>query len=564
MTHEKNTKDSDPISLGAFSYDRESGQLTDSKGKILRLRRQSADVLAVLAAEAGEVVGKEKLVATVWHGIATTDDSLVQCIADIRRSLGHGVVETFPKRGYRLRAGTKDTRLRPETRAGPRLWLVAAFVAAVVAAAPFVASRLAPSGEDGVIVPPAIAPERTLAVLPFVDLGGDPAQRFFSDGLSEDLTTALSRVPQLMVISDASSFDFRGAESGFRQIAQELGVRYLVRGAVRREAGRVRINVALVDPYGGFNLWADRFDWTGSDPFDVQDEVTRRIVEGLSLTLQPEEPPPQTVDPDAYAMLLRGLEPLRRRTAEGNAKARAFFERAAELQPGYARAYAYIAVTYGRETLFGFSDSVPRRSIESGLQAAVTAIQLDPRIPHAYFALGVLNLARGEYDNAQSAARHAIRLDANYADGYALLAEIDVQGGDLDEALGAIRRAKLLNPRYPFEYDWIEGHVLFQLGRYEEAQPFLEDAVALNPRFYRGLLALGANYGQQGNARAAREVLARALAIAPERDWEAEIARTSYRFPDRRERLAKGLRQAGLAVGPSSEGLGSDPPGVRR
>ncbi len=546
MKTEKYTKNLNSLVLGTYVYDLETGDLTDSAGQIVHMRRQSAEVLSVLAQHAGEVVSRDRLVESVWKDVATTDDSLVQCIADIRRTLGREAIETFPKKGYLLRPGPTWPAYRLANARTTHIWLILAAAIAVAATALFLTSHLRATSKNPAVVPPEISQDRTLAVLPFVNLSDDLELRYFSDGLSEDLTTELSRVPKLTVISHASSLDFRDAESGFAQIARNLGVRYLVRGTVRHDRDRVRINVALVDPYGGFNLWTDRFDRFRSNPFDVQDEVTRRIVEALSLTLASAETAPRRIEPDAYYMLLRGLHPLRQQTAASNMEAREYFRRAVALDPEYARAYAYIAITYGRETLLSDPGKVTPVAIERGLEAAITAIQLDPDIPHAFFALGVLNLALAEFDNALAATRHAVRLDTNFSDGYALLAEIGVRGGDLDEALAAIRRAKLLHPHHPFTYHWIEGHILFQQERYEEAQPLLEEAVALNSQFLLGLITLAASYGMEGEADSAGATLKKALAIKPELGLDAAIAALPYRYKDRSRKLALGLRLAGL------------------
>jgi TolB-like protein len=378
MRHEKNTKRREVLVLGAFRYDRATRLLTDADHKIVHMRRQSEDVLSVLAANAGEVVSKDALFEAVWPGIATTDDSLVQCIADIRRTLGRSVVETFPKRGYRLCPGAGSGLGEQVNGTGWRRSLVAAGILAAIAALPLLAPQWRPVDTPEAFDPPVFLPDRTLAVLPFANLSGDPRLRYFSDGLSEDLTTDLSKVDQLTVISHASSFDFRDAERAFREIAEDLGVRYLVRGTVRHHGDRVRINVSLMDPYDGVNLWAERFDRESRNPFDVQEEITRQIVRALSLTLGVEQGDPKRIEPDAYYMLLRGLEPLRARTARGNLEARQYFERALELYPEYARAHANIAITYGRETLFRYSDETSRASIERGLEAAITAIRIGP------------------------------------------------------------------------------------------------------------------------------------------------------------------------------------------
>lgn len=402
------------------------------------------------------------------------------------------------------------------------------------------------AGPDA-IVPPVVQRENTLAVLPFHNLGGDTDIQFFSDGLSDDLTTDLSKVKGLTVISYASSHDYPNAESGFKSIAKELGVRYLVRGTVRHSADRVRINVSLVDPLDGFNIWTDRYDRARSNPFDVQEDVTRQIVRALSLTLEADNNDIRQINPDAYYMLLRGLEPLRELTATGSAKARVFFERAIALDPQYARAHASIAVSYGRELILRYSDEPSDASVKKGLEAAITATILDPNTPHAYFAVGLLNLVIREYDNALAAVRHAIALDGNYSDGYALLAEVALYGGDLKEALVAINRAKLLHPHYPYSYDWIEGNILYQLGRYDDAQPYLEKAVKLSPQFYQGLVTLAANYGQQGYIELASMVLAKAQAIEPDRDVVNGVSQMPFGFEERLNALTVGLQKAVLA-----------------
>ena len=401
-----------------------------------------------------------------------------------------------------------------------------------------------PDSQPEAVVPPVVIQENTLAVLPFHNLDGNTEIQYFSDGLSEDLTTDLSKVKGLTVISYASSIDYPNAESGFKTIARELGVRYLVRGTVRHNADRVRINVSLIDPLDGFNIWTDRYERARSNPFDVQEEVTRQIVNALSLTLKADKSELKQIDPGAYYMLLRGLEPLRTLTASGSAEARVFFERALALDPQYARAYASIAVSYGREMILRYSDETSEASVKKGLEAAITATILDPNIPHAYYAVGLLNLVIKEYDNALAAVRHAIALDGNYADGYALLAEVALYGGDLSEALIAIKRAKLLHPHHPYSYDWIEGNILYQLGRFDDAQPFLEQAVELSPQFYQGLITLAANYGQQGSIELASVVLSKIKAIEPDRDVITAVSQVPFGLTERRNALIEGLQKA--------------------
>ena len=534
---------SEILVIGQSRYDTGSGALTGQDGNPIRLRRQSSEVLAVLAANPGEVVSRDRLIETVWKGVATTDDSLIQCIADIRRALGRDSVATYPKIGYRLVASVTKVAPRPAPQARSFRPLAAVAAIALLAAGAGAWQFWNPSDigvADTAIVPPRIAPEKTLAVLPFVNLGGGETLQFFGDGLSEDLTTDLAKISDLTVISYASSGDFPDAEAGFRDIANDLGVRYLVRGTVRHSGDRVRINVSLIDPYEGVNVWAERFDRVRQDPFDVQEDVTRAIVDALSLTLEAENATSR-VAPDAYFMLLRGLEPLRENTVVGNRRAREFFERALELDPNYARAHAYIAVAHGRDMMFDYSGDPRRSSVQMGLEAAITAIQLDPDLPNAYFALAILNLAIGEHDKALAAARHSIRLNRNFADGYAILAEAGVYGGDLNEALEAIQHAKRLHPHHSASYHWIEGHIHFQLGDAKAARPLLELTVEMTPGFAPAFVTLAAVYSEMGDHERSKSVLAAFGALAPGASVDEFLELTPYASEARLLRLTKVL-----------------------
>jgi TolB-like protein/DNA-binding winged helix-turn-helix (wHTH) protein len=545
---EKDTNSGESIRIGGFYFDRSSQVLKDSRGSCVRLRPQSAEVLAVLARTPGDIIPKQKLIDEVWPGIATTDDSLVQCVVDIRRVLGREAVETFARRGYRLRTGEKPAAGRSGRRGailGGSVAVTLLVALALVGISSFSKRSITTeSTELSNVVD--LNSSKSLAVLPFVGLGNETRAQYFSDGLSEDLATDLSKEPGLTVISPGSSFHYRDEYSGFEDIARELGVHYLVRGTVRRFGARIRINVALVDTATETNVWAERFDRTDNDVFLLQDEVTKAIVGALSVKLASRAEEPRSVNPDAYDLLLHGLASLRRFTAEGNREARRYFERAVAFDPNYARAYANIALTYGREVVFRFDDD-PGDGVRKGLAAARTAVELDDTIPQTQFALGVLNLAERHYDAAIIAARSAVALDHSYADAYALLGNVSAYGGDLREGLRAIRNAKRLNPHFPFSYLWVEGHILYLQGRYSEAWAPLEEVVNRNPAFYLGLLLLAADYGQLGLMEKADWTISEALIQNPALSLETELRAAPYRQEDRRLRFEEGLRKAGLA-----------------
>ncbi|MCX8955383.1 tetratricopeptide repeat protein, partial [Ruegeria sp. NA] len=250
---------------------------------------------------------------------------------------------------------------------------------------------------------------------------------------------------------------------------------------------------------------------------------------------------PSRVATGAYFMLLRGLEPLRGGTIEGNARAREYFEKALDLEPDYARAHAYIAVTYGRDMMFDYAALSQRQSVQPGLQAAIAAIRLDPDIPNAYYALAILNLAIGENDKALAAARHSIQLNRNFAEGYAILAEAAAYGGDLDEAREAIQHAKRLHPHHPARFDWIEAHVHLQLGNAETARALLETTVEEAPGFAAAFVLLAVTYAELGEDERAKLVLAALRGQRPGFQVEEFIASAPFASEDRRQRLNHGL-----------------------
>ena len=389
----------------------------------------------------------------------------------------------------------------------------------------------------------------SIAVLPFTNMSGDPEQEYFSDGITEDLITDLSRISGLFVIARNSVFTYKGAAVKVRQVARELGVSYVLEGSVRRAGNRVRINAQLIDAQTGGHLWADRYDGDLTDVFGLQDEVTRKIVAALAvkLTADEQERLSQTVEanPEAYDMLLRGLARLRRYTRQTNIEARELFERAIALDPGYARAYGDVALTYALEVGFGWAEN-PEPALERALEFCLAALALDESVPQVYFALNNTYLWLNRHEDAIAAAQRAIDLDTNFADGYAALAFALNYAGRPVEALAEIRKAMRLNPRYPFLYRWNVGHAFFLMERYDEAITTFESVVAVNPEFPEAHLTLAAAYAQSGRIEDAEWEAEEILTLLPGFTIERDRPRHPYLNPADMERYLHGLRLAGL------------------
>ena len=389
----------------------------------------------------------------------------------------------------------------------------------------------------------------SIAVLPFNNMSGDPNQEYFADGITEDLTTDLSRISGLFVVARNSSFSYKGRSVDVRTVSQELGVRYVLEGSVRRSGDQIRINAQLVDGSSGGHLWAERFDGTMADVFALQDNVNRKIVAALevNLTVADEKRFDQveTTNPEAYDLLLRGIEQYNRFSRETIVEARELFEQTVTLDPDYARAYANIALTYGTEVNFNWTQD-RERSIRLGLEFAEKALTLDDSIPQIYLTRSLLYLAQRKHQTALEAAQRTIEVHPNYADGHATLAFISSFSGELEQAFSALDLAKKINPQGTGIYLEIEGRVLFLLGKYEDAVAILENSRERNPAFDRTHLNLAAAYAELGLLEDASWAVDEALAISPDISLENERREANYMRDSDLEHYVDALRKAGV------------------
>ena len=387
-----------------------------------------------------------------------------------------------------------------------------------------------------------------VAVLPFDNMSSDPAQDYFSDGITEDLITDLSRISGLLVIARGAMFTYKGKTVGAQQIGRDLGVQFVLEGSVRRADGQVRINAQLIDASNGFHIWADRFDRAITGVFAMQDEITQKIVAALAVKLTRSETDrlnrAKRTNPEAYDAFLRGLALLRRYTRETQAEARVFFRRVVELRPGYARAYAAHASVIGFNILRGWSTS-PQADSARGLELTDIALRLDDSIPQIYVARSLILRAMHRLDEAAVALRKAIALDRNHADAYASLGITLNYAGRPEEGLIEVQKSMRLNPRSSFFEVWIEAQSYFQLGRYREAVENLQKVVERNPEFILGHTLLAAALAQSGQIEDAQWEAAEILTLEPGYTIAGERKNTPYTKPGL-ERYLDGLRKAGL------------------
>ena len=391
----------------------------------------------------------------------------------------------------------------------------------------------------------------SIAVLPFINMSGDPEQEYFSDGITEDIITDLSKVSGLFVIARNSSFVYKGRAVDVEHVGQALGVRYVLEGSVRRANDRVRINAQLLDATTGGHVWADRYDGEMQDIFALQDQVTQQIVAALQVTLTEGErgqlTHKQTDNLEAYDYYLRGRELYYRATQEMNAQARQMFERAIELDPQYAAAYAMLGFTHWIDGAWYWS-SYPQQSFEQMFVAGQKALALDDTLPLAYQLLGYTYVWRDKnYEQAISAAEKAISLDPNNAESYARLATVFTASGHPEEAIRAVEAAIRLNPHYPAFYVSNLGISYYLLGQHQEAILALQRAHTINADYLFAYLVLAAVYSELDRIEEAKAEMRRGIAVNPN---FASLDRLRQMFPLKnpaeQERWLNNLRKAGL------------------
>src|SRR5713226_255630 len=394
----------------------------------------------------------------------------------------------------------------------------------------------------------ALPDKPSIAVLPFANMSGDPEQEYFSDGITEDLITDLSKLSGLFVISRNSVFLYKGKAVKPEQVSRELGVRYLLEGSVRKAGSRVRITAQLIDATSGYHLWAERYDRELQDIFALQDEVTQKIVAALEVKLTEGEQGrlgrPLTNNIEAYDYYLRGLDCHTYATEEANARARQMFAKAVELDPQFAAAYACLGWAYFDQWSLGWSQDL--QTLEQAFALAQQAIAVDPLLPDGHRLLGIVYLWKKHYELAIAEVERALALDPNHADAYVALGDILNWAGRAEETVPLVEKAMRLNPQYPIWYLWRLGHAHYLTGRYEEAIATFRRVLARNPDFLPAHAYLAVIHSESGREEDAQSEGAEFLRLSPQLSLDALRQRLPYKDPAVLERVLNAARKAGL------------------
>ena len=491
-------------------------------------------LLRLLLEKAGKPVAKDALMEAAWPGLAIEESNLTVQMAALRRAFaavegGSSWIETLPRRGYRY-VGPPAASLSEGSR---QTWL-----------------------------PSASSDRPSIAVLPFLNLSGDPAQDYFSDGITEDIITELSRFRSLFVVARHSSFVYRTRSSDIREVGHQLGVRYVAEGSARRIGRRVRVTVKLLDAASGFTLWTERYDREIEDILAIQDEIVGKIVSTLPGRLEDAGREiargKQTSNITAYDLVLLGNENWRQLTVRSMEEARGYFRKAVGLDPAYARAHANIAWTV---VCAAFLESPAVPPLDDARREIEIALDLDENDAWSHSVFAQFLFLQSRDHEAETHFKCALALNPNDADVVAAFANILVYWGRWQDALTWIKSAKRLNPFPPNIYHWYHALALYSAREYEQAIKVLTEARS-SDRWSHALLA--ACYAQTNRPReasfeAGAFVRERCLELSENGDAlplnTLDLARmraNRYRDPIDRDHFLNGLRKAGLSDGPSN------------
>ena len=545
----------------------------------VHLEPKVMDLLVYMAQRSTQVHSRDELLEHVWPGTVVSDEALTNAIIKLRKAFKDDAhhprfIETLSKRGYRLIADVRTTGSEvevdspqktgryPDAAATPnksRLWRltilsIMLLIALVAGLTLFLLDRQdSENKQTSEPVGLALPDKPSIAVLPFVNTGNEIEHSYFSDGITDDLITDLSKLSGLFVISRNSTFQYKGQSVDVVKVAQTLGVRFILEGSVRRSNNRVRVNTQLIDGLTGGQLWAERYDGDLQDVFALQDQVTAKIIAALALHLteqdQEQLAKSETSNPDAYDEFLKGWERHWRFTRNDFAQAEVHFKKAIQLDPGYARAHAALALIYWQawqqkwhvnsgSRLAGWVRA--RRELDAAMENPT---------PLAHSLRSAMYLYNRRYNQAIAEAERAVDLNPSSATGYLAYAEALGFNGSPEKAMEISKKALRLDPNFPAPYLFVLGRTLYDLQQYDKAIATLKRAVSVNTGDKESLVVMLAAYGQLGRLVDSGVLLEqlnsqqKAQNLPPfTLDWPKN--RWPYRNKIDRDRLIEGLKKA--------------------
>ena len=514
-----------------FALDPERRELRRG-ANLIAAEPQVFDLLEYLIRHRERVVSRDDLLAAIWHGRIISESALTTRINSARAAIGDSgdsqrLIKTLRGKGFRFVATVREEERSVATSPG-----------------------------NGLVEPlrplPSPSDQPSIAVLPFMNMSGDPEQDYFADGMTEEIITALARFKSLFVIASNSSFTYRGRSVDIKQVARELGVRYVLEGSVRKADNRVRISCQLIVAETGRHIWTERFDRRLADIFDLQDEISENIVGAVEPEiLSAELRRARGKGPDnlaAYDCVLRAYQHLWILTLEDNNRALDFLRRALQLAPDYALAYAYASWADLFRVQLTQGGSL-RPLLTEALTFAQRAVELDPSDPLIQTIRGAWQLMiERDFDGGLARHEEAFHENPNSvwicgANGFG-----NALCRQPERALEMLKRARRLSPHDPSMFLWLPGGAIahFLAGRPQEAIRWTDDALRLNPRHLISLLLRAAAEAAAGQDAVAGEYVKRMRTINPALDLKFASKMLPFKYADDKERILSALRTAGL------------------
>jgi len=497
---------------------------------LIAVEPQVFDLLVHLLANCDRVVSKNDLITSIWNGRIVSDSTVTSRINAARKAVGDSgdtqkLIRTIPRKGFRF-IGAVSTLHNSNGQA---------------------ATSLDANHESRPGLPPL--PDRpAIAVLPFKNMTGDPAQEYFSDGISEDIITGLSKLRWFFVIARNSSFTYKGRTVHLKQIGDELGVGYVVEGSVRKDGDRVRITAQLNDAFTGRHIWAERYDRNLADVFAVQDEITESIVAAIEPELYAAEnfraqrKPPDSMD--AWDLVMRALSHCWRITRQDSLVAQALLEKAISIDPNYGQAHGVLAASHIMSAHMGWNDMAIAAPIAE--RAAKAAIMADSGDPWAHYALGFSYLFRRRFDDSLAEFESALRLNPSFSLAHGHYGLALACCGRLEEAELATARALRLSP-HGSSFSGLLGLFTHYLkGNYKESMRLSREAIRQRADYVGAYRVLTAAAGMAGEIEIANSALQELRRLQPNISLEWVAKQIPIKGNAEREHYLEGFRRAGL------------------
>lgn len=526
------------FTFGEFSVDCDRRELKRGAAPIA-VEPQVFDVLVYLIRHRDRVVSRDDLLADVWGRRIVSESTLSSRVNSARAAIGDSGerqvwIRTIARKGFRFVGNVQEVH-GPVPTGTPN---------------PQVVERGTKPATAGA-TPPPLPDKPSIAVLPFTNMSGDPEQEYFSDGITEDIITALSRLHWFFVIARNSTFAYKGQRLDVRQVGRDLGVRYLLEGSVRKSGRRLRITSQLLDAITGNHIWSDRYDRELTDIFELQDEITASVAASIEPKLLAAEAirsqRRSADDLDAWELVMRALTHYWRMTTADSRTAIEMLRQAVERYPTYAPAHSMLAFALLVSSHVGW---IPEKGHDLAYAAGLAhrAVQLDDEDPWAHVALGYLGFTARQTDDAVREYRRAIDLNPNFATAYGYLGWVLVFDGQSDEAIEIFQRALRMSPHDPLKAFFCSGTGVahYYRCRYDEAVNWARTAIQLRPGFTAAHRILCASLAMAGRAEETRVAMAKLRELQPNIsiEWVKQyVPYTARAMPH----FLQGMREAGLA-----------------